>query len=82
MDAVSAKHTLKDGCVKPPDQHPGAEICQLKIKNSHDSTKTRWGMSSDICVKRAVANAEREVEQIGKALPTRTTTPLSQGHRF
>jgi hypothetical protein len=35
-------------------------------------------MSSDTYVKRAIADVEQELEQIGKMLPTRIMTPLSQ----
>ena len=81
MDVLSAKYTLKDGSVKEPDQYLGATIRKMNIEDSEDPTKTRWGMSSDIYVKRAVADVERELEQIDKKLPTRITTPLSQGYR-
>jgi hypothetical protein len=79
MDALSAKHALKAGSVKPPDQRLSPDIHQFKIEDSDDPTKTRWGVSSDVHVKRA-ADVEQEFEKIiGKALPTWCVTPLSQG---
>jgi hypothetical protein len=65
MDALSAKHTLKEGSIKLPDQCLVAAIRQFNIEDSDDPTKIRWGMSSDICIKRAVSDAERELDQIG-----------------
>jgi hypothetical protein len=81
MNVLSEKYTLKAGSVKEPDSYLGAEIRQWKIEDSADPQKIRWGMSSDTYVKRAIAEVERELEQIGKMLPTRVTTPLSQGYR-
>ena len=37
-------------------------------------------MSSGMYVKQAIADVERELEQIGEALPARCATPLSQGY--
>jgi hypothetical protein len=81
MDALSEKYTLKAGSVKEPDSYLGAEIKQWKIEGSDEPEKVRWGMSSDTYVKRAIADVERELEQIGKYLPKRVTTPLAQGYR-
>jgi hypothetical protein len=38
-------------------------------------------MSSEKYVKQAVANVETELARIDQCLPTRVTTPLSQGYR-
>ena len=81
MDMLSEIYTLKAGSVKEPDQYLGAEIRKLQIEDYDDPTKIRWGMSSDLYVKRAVTEVERELEQIDCCLPTRVTTPLSQGYR-
>ena len=81
MDMLSDSYTLKAGSVKDPDQYKGAEIRKLHIKDYDDPTKICWGMSSDLYVKRTVTEVEREIEQIECCLPTRVTTPLSQGYR-
>jgi hypothetical protein len=38
-------------------------------------------MSSDMYVKRAIADVERELAQVDERLPTKVTTPLSSGYR-
>lgn len=79
MDASSAKkHTLKAGS----EHETSASSVNLRLRmDSDDHNKTRWGMPSDMHVKRAVADVEQELKQIGKASPTLTRTPSSQGCR-
>ena len=77
MDMLSKSYTLKAGSVKEPDQYLGAEIRKLQIEDYDDPTKICWGMSSDLYVKRAVTEVEREFKQIDCCLPTRVITPLS-----
>ena len=78
---MSGSYTLKAGSVKKPDQYLGAEIHKLQIEDYDDTTNIHWGMSSDLYVKRAVTEVERDLEQIDCCVPTRVTTPLSQGYR-
>jgi hypothetical protein len=44
-------------------------------------TKTRWAMSSDTSVERAVADVERELLQIDKQRATKVTTPIHLGYQ-
>ena len=81
MDMLSEKYTLKAGSVKPPDAYLGAEIRIWNIEDSDEPPKTRWGMSSDLYVKRAIADVEQELELVGKFLPTRAQTPITCGYR-
>ena len=81
MDYIATKYTLKSGSVKEPDAYLGAEIRKYYIAESDDPSKVRWAMSSDLYVKRAIQEVERELTQINQKLATRVTTPLSAGYR-
>ena len=81
MDYLSTKYTLKEGSVHEPDSYLGAEIKKWHIDGSEDPTKTRWAMSSDLYVKRAIADVERELGLVGKKLMTKAPTQLSAGYR-
>ena len=81
MDHLSSRYTLKEGSVKAPDAYLGASIKKWTIDGSDDDKKVRWAMSSDLYVKRAVADVEHELEQVGQRLATRVTTPMASGYR-
>jgi Reverse transcriptase (RNA-dependent DNA polymerase) len=81
MRHMEKHYTLKSGSVKEPDVYLGAEIKKWTIEEADNPTKTRWAMSSDLYVKRAVADVEHELAQIDERLPTKVTTPLSSGYR-
>ena len=81
MDYLSTRYTLKEGSVKEPDSYLGAEIKKWHIDGSEDPSKTRWAMSSDIYVKRALADVERELGLVGQKLMTKAPTQLSAGYR-
>ena len=40
-----------------------------------------WAMSSDLYVKRAIADVERELAQVNQKLRTKVSTPMSSGYR-
>jgi hypothetical protein len=67
--------------VKEPDAYLGAEVKKWTIKGADNPTKVRWAMSSDLYVKRAVTEVERELEEIGERLSTKVSTLMSQGYR-
>ena len=81
MDYLASKYTLKEGSVKEPEDYLGAEIRKWTIDGSDDPTKVRWAMSSDLYVKRAVTEVERELSEIDMQLVTTVSTPMSQGYR-
>jgi hypothetical protein len=81
MDYLASKYTLKKGSVKEPDAYLGAEVKKWTIDGADNPTKVRWAMSSDLYVKRAVTEVERELEEIGERLSTKVSTPMSQGYR-
>jgi hypothetical protein len=64
MDYLASRYTLKKGSVKEPDAYLGAEVKKWTIEGADNPTKVRWAMSSDLYVKRAVTEVERELEEI------------------
>ncbi len=82
MDYLASRYTLKEGSVKEPDQYLGAQISKFRIDGAEDPDKTRWAMSSDLYIKRAIKDVETELETSGSGgLKTKVTTPCVQGYR-
>ena len=81
MDFLSTKYTLKAGSVGEPTNYLGAEIKKWNIEGSDDPLKTRWAMSSDAYVRRAVGEVERTLGDVGKKLATKVKTPLSTDYK-
>jgi hypothetical protein len=81
MDYLASRYTLKPGSMKEPDTYLGAQVCKFYIDGAPDPEKPRWAMSSEKYVKQAVSDVEKELSSVDKCLPTRVTTPLSQGYR-
>lgn len=81
LDHLERHYTLKEGSTKEPDMYLGAKIEKYKIQGSDDPTKTRWAMSSDLYIKRAVADVEAELLRVGDRLTSTVSTPLSSGYR-
>ena len=79
MDYLSKKYTLKEGSVKEPDLYLGNQVTKWNM----DDGRTCWAMSSDLYVKRAVAEVEKELGEVNQQLrlPTRASTPMSAGYR-
>ena len=81
MDYLASRYTLKPGSVKEPDTYLGAQVSKFYIDGAPNPEKPRWAMSSEKYVKQAVADVEKELANVERALPTRVSTPLSQGYR-
>jgi hypothetical protein len=81
MDYLKSRYTLKAGSVKEPDVYLGAQIKKWYIAESDDPAKARWAMSSEGYVKQAIRDVETELSLTDKILPTKVTTPLSNGYR-
>jgi hypothetical protein len=78
MDYLEKSYTLKAGSVGPPKDYLGAQVTKYSLApNSHEC----WAMSSDLYVKRAIADVEQELAQLDRALRTKASTPLSAGYR-
>jgi len=78
MDELGKAYTLKAGSVKEPDAYLGAEIKKWKLDGD---LREKWSMSSDLYVKRAIDNVERDLLAIGKGLTKKATTPVTAGYR-
>jgi hypothetical protein len=81
MDYLASRYTLKKGSVNEPYAYLGAEVKKWMIEGADNPTKVCWAMLSDLYVKRAVTEVERELEEIGERLSTKVSTPMSQGYR-
>ena len=81
MDYLASRYTLKPGSVQEPDTYLGSQISKFFIVGAENPEKPRWAMSSEKYVKQAVSEVELELEKVDQCLPTRVTTPLSQGYR-
>jgi hypothetical protein len=81
MDHIASQYTLKPGSVKEPDLYLGSQVSKFYINGADDPKKPRWAMSSEKYVKQVVINVETELAKIDQCLPTKVTTPLSQGYR-
>lgn len=81
MDYLASRYTLKPGSVKEPDTYLGAQVSKFYIDGAPDPEKPRWAMSSEAYVKQAVSDVELELSSVDLCLPTRVTTPLSQGYQ-
>ena len=81
MDYMASRYTLKPGSVMEPTTYLGSQISKFRIEGSEDPDKPRWAMSAETYVKQAVADVETELDKVDQRLPTRVTTPMSQGYR-
>jgi hypothetical protein len=78
---ASSRYTLKPRSVMEPTVYLGAQVSKYYIDGATNPEKPRWAMSSEKYVKQAVANVETKLEKIDQYLPTKVTTPVSQGYR-
>jgi hypothetical protein len=76
MDYLNSRYTMKEGSVKPPDEYLGAQIRKYNLNG-----KEVWSMSSDLYVKRAIADVETELAYLEQGLRTKVPTPLSNKYR-
>ena len=81
FDSLAHNFTWKPGSVMEPELYLGAAVKKWYIANDEDPTKVRWAMSSTKYTKKAIADVETELRRIGKQLPTKVTTPLSNDYR-
>ena len=81
MDEIASLYTLKDGTIKEPTEYLGAQVKKWKLEDSDEPGKTRWAMSSDLYVDRAIKDVETELEYVGKSLPKNIKTPMASGYR-
>jgi hypothetical protein len=81
MDYLASRYTLKPGSVKEPEIYLGSQVSKFYIDGADSPEKPRWAMSSEKYVSQAVSDVETELSKVDQCLPTRVTTPVSQGYR-
>jgi hypothetical protein len=77
---ASCNMLVKPGSVKEPDSYLGSQVSKFYLDGTNESEKPWWAMSSEKYVKQAVADVETELAKVDQCLPTRISTPLSQGY--
>jgi hypothetical protein len=68
---------LKAGSVGEPKMYIGAKVSKYKLENADDPVKMRWSLLAEDYVTRTVKDVETELEKVGKALPSKVTTPTT-----
>jgi hypothetical protein len=81
MESLEAKYVLKAGSVGKPTTYLGAKVSKYRLEHSDNPDKVRWSLSAEDYVNRAVKDVETELEKVGKALPTKVTTPMTADYR-
>jgi hypothetical protein len=76
MEGLEAKYVLKAGSVGEPGTYLGAKVLKYGLEPSDNPDKIRWSLSAEDYVNCVVKDVETELENIGKALPTKVTTPM------
>jgi hypothetical protein len=78
---VSAMFKFKEPATEP-SLYLGADISKWSLPNAEDPAKTRWSMSSSRYVKKAIAQVEVELKEIGSKLRSNNVkTPFAGGYR-
>jgi hypothetical protein len=77
MEGLEAKYMLKAGSVGEPTMYLRAKVSKYRLEHSDNPDKVRWSLSAEDYVNRAVKDVETELEEVGKALPTKFTTPTT-----
>jgi hypothetical protein len=78
MTLLEESYTLKAGSIGPPTEYLGSQISKYNVtEDGHEC----WAMSSDLYVKRAIEDVERELGQADRALKSKASTPLTGGYR-
>ena len=77
MKIFQKAYTMKKDSVKEPEEYLGTRIRRFTME---DGTET-WAMSSDLYVKRAIADVQTELAKVNQALRTKVSTPLSSDYR-
>jgi hypothetical protein len=68
MDGLTKAYTMKEGSVALPTTYLGADVHRHTFHNVVDPETIRWSMSSDTYIKRALADVEQHLEDIGEML--------------
>ena len=63
MDCLSEMYTLKESSIKEPDTYLGAQFNKFLMPNGEEPEKSRWAMSSDVYVKKAIKDVKAKLEE-------------------
>jgi len=78
LDSIGMHFKLKPKSIKMPEVSLGANLeCFMLPDNP---SKQQWSMSSTNYVKQAVANVEKDLDEIGKHLSTKIASPMSSNY--
>jgi hypothetical protein len=77
MDGIAKVYTFKGGVVEEPSTYLGADIGKYEPEGPDSPSK--WYMSSDTYIARAVADVERELPD-EERLIKKASTPMSSGY--
>ena len=80
MVGLTHAYTLKEGSVAKPKTYLGADIAEHVFQDAVDPGTTRWSMSSDTYIRRALVDVEQHLTDIGQAL-NKQRTPTAAGYR-
>ena len=83
MDFLSKRYTLKEGSVKEPTEYLGNQVGRWDMHDPLNLGRQCWAMSSDLYVKHAVGEVEKELSEVHQQLrlPSKVSKPLSVGYR-
>jgi len=79
LDSIGTHFKLKPKSIKTPEVYLRANLGHLVLPNN--PSKQQWLMSSTNYVKQAVANVEKDLDEIGKRLSTKIKSPMSSNYR-
>lgn len=79
MKFLMDQHAVKAGSIKEPEECLGAAIKKCEAQSADGSCETRWAASSDLHVKRAIADVETELKHTGEFLRTKVSMPIGSG---
>jgi hypothetical protein len=81
MQGLEAKYVLKAGSVGEPTTYLGAKVSKYRLEHSDNPDKVQWSLSAEDYINHAMKDVETELEKVGKALPTKVTTPTTADYR-
>jgi hypothetical protein len=68
MLGLMKAYTLKEGSVAKPKTYLGADVAEHIFSDAVDPETIRWSLSSDTYIKRAIADVEQHLSDIGETL--------------
>jgi hypothetical protein len=78
VKTLGSLYHLKENSVEWQKRYLGSTIKEWHFPE--DTTKVRWGMSSEQYVQEALKTLELELSKVGKTLKGKSKTPLSSGY--